>query len=131
MISYPFDGRRFQENRWKSGGIEYLILNIYLPRGLAVQSIRDITSFRIYDTYFHHDVRGHGAGDSLPRSMRVDFFAVFLQIFPSFSLFVSHFLFSFLLRIDLIFLFSPCLFTETSRAFEKRQGQSRFSEHNF
>ena len=59
------------------------------------------------------------------------FFAIFLQIFPYFSLFVSLFLFSFLLGIYLIFLFWSCLFTETSRAFEKRQGQSRFSELNF
>ena len=50
-----------------------MILNFYLPR----------------DIYFDHRVRGHGAGAALPRSMRVDFFAVFLQIFPSFSLFVS------------------------------------------
>ena len=57
--------------------------------------------------------------------------AIFLQIFCPFSLFVSFFLFSFLLGIYLIFLFWPCLFTETSRAFEKRQGQSRFSELNF
>ena len=85
-------------------------------------------------TYFYHDVRGHGAGVTLPRSMRVDlfffFFAIFLQILPSFSLFVSLFLFSFLLGIYLIFLVWPCLFTETSRAFEKRQGQSRFSKLN-
>ena len=59
------------------------------------------------------------------------FFSLFLQIFGSFSLFVSLFLFSFLLGIYLIFLFWPCLFTEISRAFEKRQGQSRFSELNF
>ena len=59
------------------------------------------------------------------------FFVIFLQIFPSFSLCVSLFLFSFLLGIYLIFLFSPCSFTETSRTFEKRQGQSRFSELNF
>ena len=59
------------------------------------------------------------------------FFAIFLQIFPSFSLFVSLFLFSFLLGIYLIFLFWHCLFTETSRDFEERQGQSRFSELNF
>ena len=59
------------------------------------------------------------------------FFAIFLQIFPSFSLFVSLFLISILLGIYLIFLFWPCLFTETSRAFEKRQGQSRFSDLNF
>ena len=93
-------------------------------------------------TYFHHVARGYDAGVTLPRSMRVDlfflfvclfgfFFCDFLQIFPSFSLFVSLFLFSFLLGIYLIFLFWPCLFTETSRAFEKRQGQSRFSELNF
>ena len=88
--SYPFDGRGFQENRWKRGWVEYLILIFYLPREhfkSNVQSIRDIISFRIYDTYFHHDIRGHGAGVTLPRSMRVDFFfAIFLQIFPLFLL---------------------------------------------
>ena len=51
------------------------------------------------------------------------------RFFP-FSLFVILFLFSFILRIYLIDLFWPCLFTETSRAFEKRQDQSRFSELN-
>ena len=59
------------------------------------------------------------------------FFCDFPAGFPSFSLFVSLFSFSLLLGIYLIFLFWPCLFTETSRAFEKRQGQSRFSELNF
>ena len=120
-----------------------MILNIYSSRGHVqwnLQSIEDIISFRIYDSYFHHDVRGHGAGVTLPISMRMDlfffffflfFFAIFLQIFPSFSLFVSLFLMSILLGIYLIFLFWPCLFTETSRAFEKRQGQSPFSELNF
>ena len=99
-----------------------------------VQSIGDIINFRMYDTYFHHDVRGHSAGVTHPKSMRVNlffFFSIFLQVFLAFSLFVSLFLFSFLLRIYLIFLFWPCLFTETSKAFEKRQSQSRFSEVNF
>ena len=41
--------------------------------------------------------------------VKVDFFAIFLQIF---SLFFSLFLFSFLLRIYLIFLFWPCLYTK-------------------
>ena len=131
--------RRFEKIAGKWGGVEYLILNIYSPRGHVqwnVQSIGDIISFRIYDFYFYLDVRGHGTGVTLPKSMRVDlfccccFFAIFLQIFPSFSLFVSLFLFSFLLGIYLIFLFWPCLFTETNRAFEKRQGQSRFSENS-
>ena len=117
-----------------------MILNIYSSRGHGqwnVQSIADIISFRIHDSYFHHDVRGHGAGVTLPISMRMNlffflfFFAILLQIFPSFSLFVSPVLISILLGIYLIFLFWPCLFTETSRAFEKRQGQSRFSELNF
>ena len=106
-----------------------------------IQSIGDIISFRIYDTYFHHDVRGHSAGVTLPRSMRVDlffFFSFFFFFFLRFSyrfsllfLFVSLFLFAFLLPFYFIFLFWPCLFTETSRAFEKRQGLSRFSELNF
>ena len=59
------------------------------------------------------------------------FFCDFSRDFRFFSLFVSLLLFSFLLGIYLIFLFWPCLFTELSRAFEKRQGQSRFSELNF
>ena len=42
--------------------------------GMFNQSIEDIISFRIYDSYFHHDVRGHGAGVTLPISMRMDFF---------------------------------------------------------
>ena len=42
-------------------------------------TIGDIISFRIYDSYFHHDVRGHGAGVTLPRSMRMDLFCFFLQ----------------------------------------------------
>ena len=52
----------------------------------------------------------------LLRSMQLDlifFFAIFLQIFSSFSLYVSLFIFSFLLCIYLIFLFWSCLFTET------------------
>ena len=99
-------------------------------------------SFRIYDSYFHHDVRGHGVGVTLPRSMRVDLFfffffffvvVVFLRFsYNFFSPFLSlSLLFSFLLGIYFIFWFWPCLFTETSRAFEKRQGQTRFSELNF
>ena len=117
-----------------------MILNIYSFRGHGqwnVQSVEDIISPRIYDSYFHHDVRVHGAGVTLPISMRMDlffflvFFAIFMQIVPSFSPFVSLFLIPILLGIYLIFLFWPCLFTETSRAFEKRQGQSRFSELNF
>ena len=90
-----------------------------------------IISFRIYDSYFHHDVRVHGAGVTPPRSMRVDlgFFSQFsYRFFPPFlslslsSYFPFHWAF-------IIFLF--WLFTETSRAFEERQGQSRFSELNF
>ena len=115
-----------------------MILNIYSSRGHGqwnVQSTEDIISFIIYDSYFHHDVRGHGAGVTLPISMHMFFFfcfffAIFLQIFPLF-LSLSLFLMSILLGIYLIFLFWPCLFTETSRAFEKRQGQSPFSELNF
>ena len=54
-----------------------MILNFYSPRGHVqrnVQSIEDIISFRMYDSYFHNDVRGHGAGVTLQRSIRVDFF---------------------------------------------------------
>ena len=106
--SYPFDGLSLRENHWKRGGVEYLILNFYLPRGHVksnIQSIGDIISFRINDTYFPHDVRGHRAGVTLPRSMCVDlfFFAIFLQIFPSFSSFVSHFLF-FIAHLSHIFV---------------------------
>ena len=72
-----------------------MTLNFYLPRGhfkSSVQSIRDIISFRIYDTYFHHNVRVHGTGVVLPRRMRVDFFfAIFLQIFFLFVSLSFHF----------------------------------------
>ena len=54
----------FKKIAGKGAGVEYLILNFYLPRELVksnVQSIVDIISFRIFDTYFHHDDRGHGA----------------------------------------------------------------------
>ena len=112
-----------------------MILDFYSPRGHVqwkVQSIEDIISFRIYDSYFHHDVRGH-ATKKYARGLVFFFFA---RDFPTdvsllFSLCFSLFLFSFLLGIYLIFLFWPCLFTETSKAIEKRQGQSRFSELNF
>ena len=121
-----------------------MILNIYSSRGHSqwnVQSIEDIISFRIYDSHFHHDIRGHGAGVRLPISMRMDLvcfvfcFFLFFCDFPAdfsllFCLCLSLFNFH-LLGIYLIFLFWPCLFTETSRAFEKRQDQSRFSELNF
>ena len=102
--------RRFQKIAGKGGGVEYLILNFYSPWGYVewnVQSIRDIISFRIYDFYFHHDIRGHSAGVTLPRSMRMHLFffvfvfAIFLQIFPSLSLFS----FSFFLGIYHIFFF--------------------------
>ena len=98
--------RRFEKIAGKGSGVEYLILNFYSPRVHVkwnVQWIGDIIGFRIYDIYFHHDVRGHGAGVTLPKSMRTDlffggvFFALFLQIFPPF---LSLSLFSFL-----IFLF--------------------------
>ena len=133
--------RRFEKIAGKGSGVEYLILNFYSPRVHVkwnVQWIGDIIGFRIYDIYFHHDVRGHGAGVTLPKSMRTDLFfgGFFLRFSYRFSLLFFLclsflFLFSFLLGIYLIFLFWPCLFTETSRAFEKRQGQSRFSELNF
>ena len=61
-----------------------MILNFYSIRGHVqwnVQSIGDIISFRIYDSYFHHDVRGHGVGDTLPISMHVDLFFVFFLRF--------------------------------------------------
>ena len=78
----------FKKIAGKRGGVYNLILNFYSPGGHVqwnVQSIGDIVNFRIYDTYFHHDVRGHGGGVTLPRSMRVDFFLRFsYRFFPSF-----------------------------------------------
>ena len=74
-------------------------------------------------THCHHDARGHGAGVTPPRSMSVGFFFFFCDFptdFLSFPLFVSLFLFSFLLCIYLIVLFWPCFFTEISRALEKK-----------
>ena len=116
--------------------VEYLVLNVNLPGKHVksnVESIGNITSFRTYDIYFHYDVRGHSAGIMLPRSMRVALSIYFLRFSYRFFLFFSLwlFFFSFILRICLIFLFWPCLFTKTSRAFEKRHSQSRFSELNF
>ena len=69
--------------------------------------IGDIISFRIYDSYFHHDVRGHSARVTLPRSMRVDlvflrfsyrFFPPLLTLslsiyFPLYWAFISYFCF--------------------------------------
>ena len=91
----------------------------------------------MFDSYFHHDVSGHGAGVTLPRSMRVDlfFFFFFFCDFPTdfpllFSLCLSLLIFLFIGHLSHI-LFWPCLITEASRAFEKRLGSSRFSELNF
>ena len=53
----------FKEIAGKGGGVVYVILNFYLPRRHVksnVQLIGDIISLRIYDTYFHHDIRGQG-----------------------------------------------------------------------
>ena len=98
----------FKKFAGTGGGVEYVILNFYLLRGHVksnVQSIGDIISFRIYDTYFHHDVRRHGAGVTLPRSMRflfcdfpTDFFPLFLSLslssyFPFYCAFISYFCF--------------------------------------
>ena len=66
-----------------------MIFNFYSPRVHVqwnVQSIGYIISFRIYDIYFHHDVRGHGAGVTLPRSMRVDFFCDYFCFGLAYSL---------------------------------------------
>ena len=85
------------------------------------------------------EVMAQGSRYQLPISMRVDlfffFFFFFFCDFPAdisllFSLCLSLLIFL-LLGIYLIFLFWPCFFTETSRAFEKRHGQRRFSELNF
>ena len=87
--------RRFEKIAGRGDGVEYLILNSYSYRVHVqwnVQSIGDIISFRIYDTYFYHDVRGHGAGVTPPRSMRVFFFFFFFFFgdFPAdFSLLIS------------------------------------------
>ena len=90
-----------------------MILNFHACRVHVqwnVQSMGDIISFRIYDSYFHHDVRGHGAGGTLPISMRVHlFFCFFLRFscrffppflslslssyFPFYSAFISYFCF--------------------------------------
>ena len=61
------------------------------------------------------------------------FFCGFPAVFFSFSLFVSltFFVFSFLLRIYLRFLFWPCFFTETSRAFEKDKVKVDFQNSIF
>ena len=74
----------------------------------------------------------------VPISMRMDlicfvfFFCDFAADFSLlFSLCLSLFNFHFIGHLSHNFVFWPCLFTETSRAFEKRQGQSRFSELNF
>ena len=76
--SYIFStARGFKKIAGKGDGVEYLILNFYLPRGHVksnVQMIGDIISFRIYYTYFHHDIRGHCTGVMLPRSMHVNCF---------------------------------------------------------
>ena len=102
----------FKKIAGKWGGAEYLILNFYLPMGhvkLNVQSIGDIISFRIYDTYFHHDVKCH-ATKKWACGLDFFFFFRFSYRFSLFSLFVSLFLFSLILRIYLIFLFQPRLF---------------------
>ena len=48
----------FKKIAGKGGGFEYLILIFYMPKGPLksnIQSIGNIISFRIYDTYFHHE----------------------------------------------------------------------------
>ena len=87
-----------------------MILNFYLPRGYVksnVQSIGYIISFRIYDTCFHHDVRGHGTRIMLPRSMRVHLFLLFFFLFC--FVFFSFFVFFFFLDFptDFLTLFLP------------------------
>ena len=84
--------------------------NFLLPWGHVksnVQSIGDIISFRMYDTYFHHDVRGHSAGVTHPKSMRVNLF--FILDFPIsfsrfFSLCFSLLIFLFIAHISHIFV---------------------------
>ena len=77
-----------------------------------IQSIGDIISFKIYDTYFHHDVRDHSAGVTLPRSMHVDlvffggFSAIFLQIFPFFSLCLCLLIFLLIAHLSHILVFA-------------------------
>ena len=126
----------FKKIARKGGGGWIFYPKFYLHRGHVksnVQSIADIISFRTYDNCFHHDVRGHGAGGTLPKSMRADLLLFFFANFPTdfpvfFTLCLILLIFLFIAHLSHIFV---CLFTETSRAFEKKQCQSRFSELNF
>ena len=55
-----------------------------------------------YDTYFHHDVKGHGAKVMLPRSMLMDFFCC---NFPTdFSPFLSLLVFLYIAHLSHIFV---------------------------
>ena len=101
--------RRFEKISGKGGGVEYLVLNLYSPRVHVkwnLQSIGDIIRFRIYVIYFHHDVSSHGAGVTLPRSMRVDFFffAFLTDFWLLFSLCLSLLIFLFIGHLSHIFV---------------------------
>ena len=68
-------------------------------------------SFRVYDTYFHHDIRGHSTGVILPRSMQVGglvFFFVFfffLQFsYRFFPLCLSLLIFLYIVHLSHIFV---------------------------
>ena len=85
-----------------------MILNFYSPRGHVqwnVQSIGYKISFRIYDSYFHHDVRGQDAGVMLffffffffcdfPTNFLPPFLSLSLSsYFPFYRAFISYFCF--------------------------------------
>ena len=66
----PLTARGFKDIAGKGGGVERDKSNI--------QSIRDMISFRMYDTYFHHDTRGHGAEVHYPEVCNRPVFVLFL-----------------------------------------------------
>ena len=63
--------------------------------------------------------------------LRLFFFAIFLQIFPSFSLFVSLFLFSFLLGIYHIFFFGLAYSLRQAGLLKKDKVKSDFQNSIF
>ena len=98
----------FKKVTGKGGGVEYLILNFLFTWGHLksnVWSKGDIICFWIYHTYFHHDVRSHGAGVTLPIRMRLDFFYDFPTDFSHFcSLHLSLLIFLYIVHLSHIFI---------------------------